>query len=92
MSIIVDSSIWIDYFKSGENSEKLDYFIDENIIIVNDLILAELIPFLKLKKQEKIIQLLKSINRLELDINWHQLVDFQYTCLKTGLTVLGFQI
>jgi len=89
MSILVDSSIWIDYFKSGENSGKLDYFIDENIIIVNDLILAELIPFLKLKKQEKIIQLLKSINRLELDINWHQLVDFQYTCLKNGINGIG---
>ena len=89
MSILVDSSIWIDYFKSGKNSERLDYFIDENILVVNDLILAELIPFLKLKRQAKIIQLIKSINRLELNINWSQLIDFQSKCLKNGINGIG---
>ncbi|MDA3787448.1 MAG: PIN domain-containing protein [Desulfobacula sp.] len=89
MSILVDSSIWIDYFKSGKNSEKLDYFIDENILFVNDLILAELIPFLKIKRQNEIIQLLKSINRLELNINWAQLIDFQHKCLKNGINGIG---
>lgn len=89
MSILVDSSIWIDYFKSGKNSEKLDYFIDENILFVNDLILAELIPFLIIKRQNKIIQLLKSINRLALNINWTQLIDFQHKCLKNGINGIG---
>lgn len=89
MPILVDSSIWIDYFKSGNNSQDLDYYIDENILVVNDLILAELIPFLKLKQQKAIIQLLKSINRLELNINWNQLVDFQYQCLKNGTNGIG---
>jgi predicted nucleic acid-binding protein len=89
MSILVDSSIWIDYFKSGKNSEKLDYFIDENILFVNDLILAELIPFLKIKRHNEIIQLLKSINRLELNINWTQLIDFQHKCLENGINGVG---
>ena len=47
MSILVDSSVWIDYFRDGKNSERLDHFIDENLIVTNDLILTELIPFLK---------------------------------------------
>ena len=51
MPVLVDSTIWIDYFRSGKNSNKLDYFIEENILFINDLILAELIPFLKIKKQ-----------------------------------------
>jgi predicted nucleic acid-binding protein len=89
MSILVDSSIWIDYFKSGKKSEKLDYFIDENILFVNDLILAELIPFLKIKRHNEIIQLLKSINRLELNINWPQLIDFQHKCLENGINGVG---
>jgi hypothetical protein len=29
MQIIVDSSIWIDYFRDGINSSRLDYLIDE---------------------------------------------------------------
>ena len=89
MSILVDSSIWIDFFKSGNNSEGLDYYIDENILVVNDLILTELIPFLKLKRQDEIVQLLKSINRLEMNINWEQIVEFQYQCLKNGISGIG---
>ena len=54
MEVLVDSSIWIDYFKSGENSEKLDYLIDENLVIINEIILAELLPLLALKREQKI--------------------------------------
>ena len=89
MTVLVDSSIWIDYFKSGENSSKLDYFIDENILVINDLILAELVPFLKIKKQKKIIRLLNSINKLELNINWDQIIDYQHKCLKKGINGIG---
>jgi predicted nucleic acid-binding protein len=44
MTTIVDTSVWIDYFRVGNNSEKLDFLIDENLIVINDLILAELVP------------------------------------------------
>ncbi|MCP3901973.1 MAG: PIN domain-containing protein [Desulfobacteraceae bacterium] len=87
--ILVDSSVWVDYFKSGKNSNKLDYLIDENILVINDLILSELIPFLKIKRQKKVINLLNSINRLELTINWDQIVNYQYKCLSTGINGVG---
>ena len=50
MSILVDSSIWIDYFKGGNGSLELDSLIDENLVVTNDLILTELIPFFKNKE------------------------------------------
>ena len=53
MNILVDSSVWIDYFRGGKNSEILDQFIEENLICINDLILAEIIPPLNLKNQNK---------------------------------------
>jgi hypothetical protein len=31
MPVLVDTSIWIEYFGTGNFSEKLDYLIDENI-------------------------------------------------------------
>ena len=65
MSILVDSSIWIDYFKGGNESSKLDSLIDENLVVTNDIILTELIPFLKIKKQLKVIQLLREISHPE---------------------------
>ncbi|NOX34018.1 MAG: PIN domain-containing protein [Deltaproteobacteria bacterium] len=89
MPVLVDSSIWIDYFRSGKNSNKLDYFIDENILFINNLILAELIPFLKIKKQRKIVILLNSINKLDLNINWDQIIDYQHKCLKKGINGIG---
>lgn len=62
MPALVDSSVWIDYFRDGKNSGKLDSFLDDNALVINDIILAELIPFLKIKKQRKIIDLLYSID------------------------------
>jgi len=55
MSVLIDSSIWIDYFKSGDNAEDLEGLIDENLVAINDIILAELVPYLKIKKQDKVI-------------------------------------
>jgi hypothetical protein len=89
MSVLVDTSIWIEYFRTGNNSEKLDYLIDENLIVINDLILAELVPSLRVRNQRKIIKLLNDINKLELSINWDQLIEFQFNCLKNGLNGIG---
>ena len=89
MSVLVDTSVWIEYFRDGNNSEKLDFLIDENLVVINDLILAELIPFLKIRNQRKVIKLLNHINKLEIHIGWDQLIEFQYKCLKNGLNGVG---
>ncbi len=89
MSVLVDTSVWIKYFRGGNNFEKLDFLIDENLVVINDLILAELIPFLKIRNQRKVIKLLNHINKLEIHIEWDQLIEFQYKCLKNGLNGVG---
>jgi len=89
MTVLVDTSAWIDYFRSGKNQSKLEYLIDENLIVTNDLILAELTPFLKVKNQQKLIKLLHALSKLALDINWNQIVDYQYKCLMNGLNGVG---
>jgi hypothetical protein len=89
MSVLVDTSIWVEYLKSGNFSAKLDFFIDENLIVTNDLILAELVPFLKVRNQKKLISLLQNIRRLDLIINWNQIIDYQYRCLKNGINGIG---
>jgi predicted nucleic acid-binding protein len=89
MTVLVDTSVWVEYFRHGENLEKLDFIIDENLVVTNDLILAELVPFLKARNQNKIILLLHSISKLRLNINWEQIIEFQYECLKSGLNGVG---
>lgn len=89
MKILVDSSTWIDYFRSGITSGKLDMFIDQNLICINDLILAELEPFLKIKKQTRVINLLNGITNISLDINWQNIIDFQIICIRNGINKVG---
>lgn len=85
MSVLVDTSAWIDYFRSGNDFQKLDYLIEENLVLINDLILAELIPFLKIRKQNKVIKLLCTVKSLSLSINWTELIEYQFICLQNGI-------
>jgi predicted nucleic acid-binding protein len=89
MQVLVDSSVWVDYFRDGSNSGKLDFLIDENILVINDLILAELVPFLKIKNQNKLIDLLNVVERLSLNIDWNEIIEFQHKCLKQGINGIG---
>ncbi|HQO10503.1 MAG TPA: PIN domain-containing protein [Clostridiales bacterium] len=89
MKVLVDTSVWIDFFRDGKNSGKLDLLIDENLIVTNDLILTELIPYLRLKKQNKVIGLLTEISKNEMNINWKQITDFQTLCLQKGYNGIG---
>lgn len=89
MRVLVDSSVWIDYFRSGSKSQKLDVFIDENVICTNELILAELVPFLKVSRQSKLIKLLYSIDTIPLSIKWDEIIKLQTICLQNGINKIG---
>jgi hypothetical protein len=41
--------------------------------------------FLKVRNQRKIIDLLHSIDKLKLSIDWNEIIGFQFKCLKNGL-------
>jgi len=89
MEILVDTSIWVDYFKGGKNSSDLNDLIDENLIVTNDIILAELVPYLRIKKQFTVIKLLQEIERIPLLINWDKIIALQVKCLKVGANGVG---
>ena len=89
MRILIDSSVWIDYFRSGKNSGRLDSFIEQNLICTNDLILTELVPFLKAKKKTRIIHLLNSVTKIPLEINWDAIIKLQTICIEKGINNVG---
>jgi len=89
MAVLVDTSIWIDYFRGGENSADMGILIDENLIITNEIILAELVPYLKIKRQTKVIDLLYEVTRIPLEIHWEEIIEFQLKCLKSGENGVG---
>jgi predicted nucleic acid-binding protein len=67
----------------------VDILIDENLIATNDLILTELIPYLRLQNRRKLIDLMNSIFKYELHIDWNEIVDYQTKCLKKGINGIG---
>ncbi len=88
-SVLVDTSVWVDYFRDANSSADLDDLISENLIVTNDIILAELIPFLKVKKQLPVVKLLYEVNRLPMQINWKEIIEFQVRCMKAGSNGVG---
>src|SRR5271157_2890963 len=88
-NILVDSSVWIGYFGGNPDVEILNRIIDSNLICINDLILSELVPFLRLRKQKKLIELLYSVRNIPLVIDWEGLINYQTVNLKNGINKVG---
>lgn len=87
--ILVDSSVWISYFKDSNSHIALDELIKNNQICTNDLILSELIPHLKMKRQEEIIEGLVQIDNIPLIIHWDVIINLQIQNLKNGINKVG---
>lgn len=89
MQVLADTSAWVAYFRGEACSEDLDVLIDENLVVTNDLILAELVPFLRIRGLHRLIELLNAVNKLKMSIEWNQIIGFQYRCLRGGLNGVG---
>jgi len=89
MEILVDTSVWIDYFRGGSESGKIDLLIDENLLAINDLILTELIPLLVIKKEYELIKRLKIIKNLKIKPDWNEIREYQIRCLRSGSSGIG---
>lgn len=87
--ILVDTSVWINYFKGREEVKRLDTFIETNSIVVNDLILSELLPFINQKKEYELQNLLLNIEKVVLHINWNEIIKMQTENLKNGINKVG---
>lgn len=87
--ILVDSSVWITYFKSLSAHSRLDELIRKNQICTNDLILSELIPFIHAKNEKELLDLLLALPREEMKINWEVIMNVQIQNLKNGVNKIG---
>ena len=88
-NILVDSSVWIEYFRGRKETAALDELIDKNQLCINNLILSELIPFLRMKKENTLIKILMTIRNTAIKINWEEIIDFQEINLRNGVNKIG---
>src|SRR6056297_2667100 len=87
-SVLVDSSVWIEYFKSG-GIENLDRLIEEDLACVNELMLTELIPAAKLKNEIDILEGLQALSMIPLNVDWKIVRDYQLMNLQNGINYVG---
>ena len=90
MNVLIDSSVWIDYFRGDEAiADRVDALISENAIVCCDIILAELLPALLHRKEHRLAALLQEIERQPLTIDWDAVIVMQTLCLKHGINKVG---
>ena len=87
--ILIDSSVWIEYFKSENKHKVIDELIEENVICTNKLILTELLPYLYIKKENELIDSLNAIEKIEIIINWDTITKMQIKNIKNGINKVG---
>lgn len=88
-SILIDSSVWIGFFRGDESVRDVSNLIELNQICTNNLILAELVPALHQKKENHLIELLNSIRNIPIEINWKEIIKYQEMNLHHGLNHIG---
>ena len=89
MKVLIDSSVWVAYFRGVGDVTTVDWLIEEGIIVTNALILAELTPPLLVRGERKLVSLLREIERVPLTLDWDGIIEMQVTCLRNGINKVG---
>lgn len=87
MKILVDSSVWIDFFKNG--NDKLQVFLNSGSVVINDIIFLELAPQLAFNKTHNVISLLRNQIPSPMMIDFAHLFEMRLSCLKNGINGVG---
>jgi len=89
VSVLIDSSVWIEYFRGARDTDAVDFLIDEGLVATNDLILAELVPALRVRRQRRLIGLLNALRTYPITVDWDDVIRMQVVCLRNGTSGVG---
>lgn len=89
MNVLVDSSVWVAYFRGTSDLPTLDWLIQEGLVVTNDIILAELTPALLVRGERKVVSVLRQMECVPLAVNWSGIIDMQVACLRNGINKVG---
>ncbi len=90
--ILVDSSVWIDYFTGGSTPEanKLDTMLGDELVAIGDLMLTEVLQGFRVDKDfrqaRKLLLSLTVLNILDTSVALKSAVNFR-ALRKKGITV-----
>jgi predicted nucleic acid-binding protein len=86
---IVDSSAWIEFFKGNGEYSFIKDMVYNNAICTNDIILTELLPSIIHRGENKLAELLNSLRKNILVIDWQEIQNIQILNLKHGNNNIG---
>jgi predicted nucleic acid-binding protein len=86
---LIDTSVWISFFKGEARARHLHELIQTNRIRTNELILAELLPALRARREKRLVSLLLEVGVNVLIIDWNGIMDMQTTNLRNGINNVG---
>lgn len=89
MKVLLDSSVWVAYFRGTRDLSTVDLLIEEGLVSTNDLILAELTPRLLVRGENRLVTLLYDIDRPAMSIDWDGIIQLQVTCIRNGINKVG---
>lgn len=89
VKVLVDTNVWINYFKHGTYVKEIRTLLEQQCLVTNDVVLAELLPIILHDKKEEIADLLNVLERIPVFVNWDSLIDAQQKCLKNGYNNIG---
>jgi len=87
--VMVDTSAWIDYFKGRDQAKQIDALIDTNQICTNELVLTELVPALVHRGETDLVDLLFTVARVPVTVDWAEIRTYQGMNLKNGFNHIG---
>lgn len=82
MRVLTDSSVWIDFFRRTNSANRLPPLLAEDLAAVNDVVMAEIVPALRVKRDKKTIALLKIVISYPIHIDWNEIIDLQTRFVK----------
>lgn len=93
MDVLVDTSVWIAFFRNQRNAEKvcdaLDYLLMGDEAVVNEVVLTELLPSIIHRREMKIATCLQGVRKFDLEIDWADIRNMQVVCLANGINKVG---
>jgi len=82
--VLVDSSVWVDYFKNSRPSV-LGRLIEEDLICINEIIYTELAPSLIKQNEQEVLEGLQAIEKIPLRIDWEIIKRYKVLNLQEGI-------
>jgi len=86
--VLVDSSVWIEYFKST-SKHALDHLIQDGLAATNEIVLTELLPLIWHKREFELAESLQALPLIKLDIDWDGIRLLQKLNLSKGINKVG---